>query len=158
MIRSSPRASVVYSSPSELTIALDRAADGAGLEADPLADAERPGAQQHHAGDQVAERLLRREPEDDGRERASGDQLPRRCTPATQSAISSVIPIVASRIRKPTVPAVAGSIRRKNVGPAARPMSRASAHPSASSAITTTRLDHRVPPVFGSCFPRMSTR
>ncbi len=58
--------------------------------------------------------------------------------PATFSAISSVIPSVASRIRKPTVPAVAGSMRRKNVGAAARPMSRAIAQPITSRTSTVT--------------------
>jgi hypothetical protein len=44
--------------------ALDLAGDAAALEADALADAERPRAQQDGARDEVAERLLRRETDD----------------------------------------------------------------------------------------------
>ena len=118
---------------------LDLSSDGAGLEADALADAERSRAQQHHAGEQVAERLLRGKTEDHGGECARRDQRAA-LTPAISSATRSVMPTVTRRTRKPTVPAVPGSIRRKNVGPATRPMSRAIAQPSASSASTVTTL------------------
>ena len=54
--------------------ALDLAGDAAGLEAHAVADPERPRRDQHDAGDQVAERLLRRETEDDRREGATDGQ------------------------------------------------------------------------------------
>ena len=60
--------------PERADDALDGAADGTGLQPDPFADAERPRAQQHHSGEQVAERLLRGKTEDHGGERAGGDE------------------------------------------------------------------------------------
>jgi hypothetical protein len=44
------------------------------LQADAFADPERAGAQEHHAGDQVAQRLLSGETEHDGSERTADSQ------------------------------------------------------------------------------------
>ena len=77
--------------------------------------------------------------------------------PATLSATSTVITIVSSRIRKPTVPAVAGSIRRRNVGPAKRLASRASAQPIATSA-SATPICRGVCNWLAVCLPRIPLR
>ena len=57
--------------------ALGLPGEAAGLQAHAVADAERPRAEQHDAGDQVAERLLGRETEDDRGEGAADGQRPR---------------------------------------------------------------------------------
>ena len=54
-----------------------------GLQAHALADPERPGAQENQTGDQVAERLLGRETDDDGGEGASGHERGWRSARAT---------------------------------------------------------------------------
>ena len=54
--------------------ALDLAREPARLQAHAVADPERPRRDQHHAGDQVPERLLRGETEDDGGDRATDGQ------------------------------------------------------------------------------------
>src|SRR4051794_26642343 len=54
--------------------ALDSAGQPAALQAHALTDAERPRAEQHGAGEQVAERLLRGETDDDGGERTADGQ------------------------------------------------------------------------------------
>ncbi len=58
--------------------ALDLAGQAARLQAHALADLERPRGDQHHAGDQVAERLLGRETEDDRGDGAADGQRARR--------------------------------------------------------------------------------
>ena len=73
-IRSSPRASVVYSSPSELTTPSTVPPTRTGLKPHALADAERSRGEQHQAGEQVAERLLGGETQDDGGEGAPRDE------------------------------------------------------------------------------------
>ena len=57
--------------------ALDLPGEAAALQAHALADPERPRAEQHHAGEEVAERLLRRETDDDRGEGAADGQRPR---------------------------------------------------------------------------------
>ena len=57
--------------------ALDLAGEAAALEADAVADAERARGDQHHAGDQVAERLLGGEAEDDRGDGATDGQRAR---------------------------------------------------------------------------------
>jgi hypothetical protein len=54
--------------------ALELAGEPAGLEPHAVAHPERPSRDQDHAGDQVAERLLRREAEDHGGDRAADGQ------------------------------------------------------------------------------------
>jgi hypothetical protein len=54
--------------------ALDLAGDATGLQAHAVADLERTRRDQHHARDQVAERLLGRETEDHGGDRATDGQ------------------------------------------------------------------------------------
>ena len=76
--RSAPRASVGVQQAERADDALDLPAEGAGLQPDPFADPERPGAEQHHSGDHVAKRLLGGETEDDGGEcSADGQRLER---------------------------------------------------------------------------------
>ena len=58
-------------------LSLDLPGDPAALEPHPLANAERAGAEQHGAGDEVAEGLLRRETDDDRGERAADGERPR---------------------------------------------------------------------------------
>ena len=71
MIESSPVAKVVYSSPSELTVPSKRPRQRSALQPHALAHAERAGAEQDGPGEQVAERLLRRQPQDHRREGAA---------------------------------------------------------------------------------------
>ena len=87
--------------------ALDLAGEAAGLQAHAVADLERPHGDQHEAGDQVAERLLGGETDDDRGDGAADGQRAR-VQPGDRSATIAATTRNASRIRKPTVPAVAG--------------------------------------------------
>ena len=125
--------------------ALDLAAEHAALQAHRVADAERARAQQHDAGDQVAERLLRGEAEDDrrgrGADRDRARRRRRRCAarrPARRAARAA-----GSRSRRcPRSPA---SIRGAASGARPRPKSRASAQPRITSASTTKICSAVVP-------------
>ena len=107
--------------------ALELAGDAAGLEAHAVADPERLRRDQHEPGDHVAERLLRRETEDDREDRATDGQRAR-VEPGDAERREQRDDRGTSRTRKPTVPAVAASIRRNSHG-VKRPKSRASRQP-----------------------------
>ena len=63
--------------PERADDALDLPASAAALQPHAVADAERPRAEQHEAGEEVAERLLGGETEDDRGERAADGQRAR---------------------------------------------------------------------------------
>ena len=121
MIWSSPRASVVYISPSELTIpswmppsapacSRTRSPTRNGRAVSSTSPANRlPSVCWAASPSTTAVNALP----------AISDAV---FTPATLSAISTVIASVNRRMMNPTVPAVPGSIRLNIVGPAARPI------------------------------------
>ena len=109
--------------------ALDLAGHGAGLQPHAVADPERARGDQDHAGDQVAERLLGRETDDDGGDRASDGQRGRVQPADAQRQQHGGRDHAPAGSGTPTVPAVAGSMRRNSAGAAKRPRSRASSQP-----------------------------
>jgi hypothetical protein len=106
------------------------------VEPHPIAHAKRAGAEQHGAGDEIADGLLRREADDDGGDRASDRQRLQVKTGKPEGQQHAQTAGSASRIRKPTVPAAPGSSRFKSSGPMARPRFIANAQPRITRAIT----------------------
>ena len=90
---------------------VDLAGEDAADQLHALADSERASAEQDGAGEQVPDRLLGRETQDDGGEHARGGDRAG-LSPAIRRATTTIASSVTSRIRKPTVPAAPGSSRR----------------------------------------------
>ena len=112
--------------------ALDLAGQPAALQADAVADPERARGDQDHAGDQVAERLLGGETEDDRGDGAADGQRARVEARDPQRAQRG-----DDQERQPDQEADrargAGSTRRNSPGSTQRPRSRASAQPRTTS-------------------------